>query len=152
MVPYCPYGSLLSLWFPIVLMVPYCPYGSLLSSLLSLWFPNVLDPFCPGSLLSWIHLVLDPFCPGSFLSCLVRSERSALTRKYRARTWAMEWHWQRTTFPANGPKKLRNWTKNRKKHKNWRFWVEVGPNWLSTRAIAMKFYFGAIWKDKYTQI
>ena len=102
MVPYCPYGSLLSIWFPIVLMVPYCPYGSLLSSLLSLWFPNVLDPFCPGSLLSWIHLVLDPFCPGSFLSCLVRSERSALTRKYRARTWAMEWHCQRSIFPANG--------------------------------------------------
>ena len=109
MVPYCPYGSLLSLWIPIVPMVPYYP-GSILS-----WIQIVLDPFCPGSLLSWIHLVLDPFCPGSFLSCLVRSERSALTRKYRARTWAMEWHWQRTTFPANGPKKQQL---NRKFKKN----------------------------------
>ena len=153
MVPYCPYGSLLSLWFPIVLMVPYCPYGSLLSSLLSLWFPNVLDPFCPGSLLSWIHLVLDPFCPGSFLSCLVRSERSALTRKYRARTWAMEWHWQRTTFPANRTKiRKQVGPKIAKKIKNWRFWVEVGPNWLSTRAIAMKFYFPAIPQVKNNQI
>ena len=130
MVPYCPYGSLLSPWFPIVHIVPYCPYGSLLShgsllsSLLSLWFPNVLDPFCPGSLLSWIHLVLDPFCPGSFLSCLVRSERSALTRKYRARTWAMEWHWQRTTFPANRPK-------NEKK---------IGPKMAKKSKIA---YFGS---------
>ena len=114
MVPYCPYGSLLSLWFPIVLMVPYCP-GSILSwihlvldpfcpgSILS-WIHFALDPFCPGSILSWIHFVLDPFCPGSILSPLVRSERSALTRKYRAWTLAMEWHWQRTTFPANGTK------------------------------------------------
>ena len=92
--PYCP-GSLLSLWFPIVPMVPYCP-GSILS-----WIHFVLDPFCPGSILSWFHFVLDPFCPGSILSLENRSRRSALTRKYRARTWAMEWHWQRTTFPAN---------------------------------------------------
>ena len=103
MVPYCPYGSLLSLWFPIVPMVPYCPpycpYGSLMS-----WIHFVLVPFCPGSILSWIHFVLDPFCPGSILSLQNRSKRSALTRKYRARTWAMEWHWQRTTFPANGTK------------------------------------------------
>ena len=98
--PYCPYGSLLSLWFPIVLMVPYCPYGSLLS-----WIHLVLDPSCPGSLLSWIHFVLDPFCPGSFLSCLVRSRRSALQRKYRGRTWAMKWQWKKNTFPANGTKK-----------------------------------------------
>ena len=56
------------------------------------------------TLLSWIHLVLDPFCPGSFLSPLVRSRTSALTRKYRAWTLAMEWHWKRTTFPANGTK------------------------------------------------
>ena len=115
MVPYCPYGSLLSIWFPIVPMVPHCPYGSLLSwfhivldpycpgSRLS-WIQIVLDPFCPGSILSWLHFVLVPSCPGSILSCLVRSERSALTRKYRARTWAMEWHWQRTSFPANGTK------------------------------------------------
>ena len=116
MVPYCPYGSLLSLWFPIVPMVPYCPYGSLLSlwfpivldpscpgSILS-WFPFVLVPFCPGSILSWFHFVLDPFCPGSILSPLVRSRRSALIRKYRGRTWAMEWQWKRTTFPANGTK------------------------------------------------
>ena len=116
--PYCPYGSLLSIWFPIVLMVPYCPYGSLLSSLLSLWFPNVLDPFCPGSLLSWIHLVLDPFCPGSFLSCLVRSERSALTRKFRSRTWAMEWHWQRTTIQPTGQKNgKKSYEKMQKKKK-----------------------------------
>ena len=47
----------MSQWFPIVPLVPHCPYGSLLS----LWFPIVLDPFCPG--LSWIHLVLDPCCP-----------------------------------------------------------------------------------------
>ena len=126
--PYCPYGSPLS-WIPIVLdpycpgslmswfhfvLDPYCPYGSLLS----LWFPIVpMVPYCPGSILSWFPFVLDPFCPGSFLSCLVRSERSALTRKYRARTWAMEWHWQRTTFPANGPEnEKKNW-KNTKKTK-----------------------------------
>ena len=139
MVPYCPYGSLLSLWIPIVLMVPYCPYGSLLSwihivldpycpgSLLS-WFLIVLDPFCPGSILSWFHFVLDPFCPGSILSPLVMSERSALTRKYRAWTLAMEWHWQRTTFPANRTK-IGNkiWAKIAKKIQDWRFWVEVGP-------------------------
>ena len=95
MVPYCPYGSLLSLWFPMVPMVPYCP-GSILS-----WIHLVLVPFCPGSILSWIHFVLDPLCPGSILSSLVRSKRSALTRKYRAWTLAMEWHWKRTTFPAN---------------------------------------------------
>ena len=65
--PYCPYGSLLSLWFPIVLMVPYCPYGSLWS----LWFPIVLDQSCPGSILSWFPFVLDPFCPGSFLSWIL---------------------------------------------------------------------------------
>ena len=93
MVPYCPYGSLLSLWFPIVLMVPYCPHGSLRS-----WIHFVLVPFCPGSILSWIHFVLDPFCP------VLLGPRSALTRKYRGRPWAMEWHWQRTTFPANRTK------------------------------------------------
>ena len=60
------------------------------------------------TLLSWIHLVLDPFCLGSFLSPLVRSRRSALTRKYKAWTLAMEWHWQRTKFPAKR-------TKNEKK-------------------------------------
>ena len=142
MVPYCAYGSLLSLWIPIVLMVPYCPYGSLLSSLLSLWFPNVLDPFCPGSLLSWIHLVLDPFCPGSFLSCLVRSERAALTRKYRARTWAMEWHWQRTTFPANGPKNEKKLSEKKMRNiKNWRFRVEVGPIEKRIGSSSMKFHF-----------
>ena len=60
--PHC-LGSLLS-WIHIVL-VPYCPYGSLLS----LWFPIVpMVPYCPGSILSWIHLVLVPSCPGSLLS------------------------------------------------------------------------------------
>ena len=104
--PYCLFGSLLSFSFPTVPMDPYCPAGSILSWIHIVLF--VLVPFCPGSILSWIHFVLDPFCPGSFLSCLVRSERSALTRKYRARTWAMEWHWQRTTFPANGTKNGKN--------------------------------------------
>ena len=69
MVPYCPYGSLLSLRFPIVPTVPYCPY----SSLLSLWFPIVpMDPYCPyRSLLSlWFPVVLMvPYCPyGSLMS------------------------------------------------------------------------------------
>ena len=131
-----------------ILMVPYGPYGSLLS-----WIHLVLDPSCPGSLLSWIHFVLVPFCPWSLLSLEKRSERSALIRKYRGWTLAMEWHWQRTKFPA---KRTTNEKKNRSKNgKNVilrGFWVEVGPNWLSTRAIAMKFYFLAPGKDKYTQI
>ena len=131
--PYCPYGSPLS-WIPIVLdpycpgslmswfhfvLDTSCP-GSILS-----WIHLVLVPYCPGSLLSWIHLVLDPSCPGSLLSwflfCPVsspgnsmassnagllesRSEMSALTRKHRPRTWAMECHWQRTIFQGGGPK------------------------------------------------
>ena len=139
--PYCP-GSLMS-WFHFVLD-PSCP-GSILSwihlvldpscpgTLLS-WYPIVLVPYCPGSILSWSLFVLVPFCPGSILSwfpfVLVpllshenRSKRSALARKYRARTWSMEWHWQRTTFPANGPKNEKTHrekiTKNNKKKKNW---------------------------------
>ena len=131
--PYCP-GSLLS-WFHIVL-VAYCP-GSLLSlipivldpscpgSILS-WFPFVLDPFCPGSFLSWILFVLDPFCPGSFLPCLVRSRRSALQRKYRGRTWAMEWQWKRTTFPAKRTKiRKKIGRKIAKKNKNCIFRVVI---------------------------
>ena len=130
--PYCPYGYPLS-WIPIVLD-PYCP-GSLMSwfhfvldpscngSILS-WFHIVLVPYCPGTLLSWFLIVLVPFCPVPFLSwfpsVLVpfcpgsisshenKSKRSAFTRKYTARTLAMEWHWQRTTFPANGTKNKKN--------------------------------------------
>ena len=120
LVPFCR-GSLLSLWFPIVPMVPYCPYGSLLS-----WIHLVLDPSCPGSLLSWFHFVLDPFCPGSILSSLVRSERSALTRKYRTRTWALEWHCQRTTFPANRTKIGKNWNENCNKNQKLKI---LGRGW-----------------------
>ena len=119
---------------------------------------------CPGSLLSWIHLVLDPFCAGSFLSCRVRSEMSALTRKYRARTWAMEWHWQRTTFPANGPKKLKNKEKILKKTKiedlgsrlvQIEFWLGRSPwNFIFHRQgrinIVKCSIFDRFWKDKYT--
>ena len=157
--PYCPYGSPLS-WIPIVLD-PYCP-GSLMSwfhfvldpscpgSILS-WIHLVLDPSCPGSFLSWFHFVLDPFCPGSILSPLVRSERSALTRKYRAWTLAMEWHWQRTTFPANGPT---TWKKNRTEI--WKNIILRG-NWFEVRANEkiqewnwIIFDFELIWKDRYT--
>jgi len=154
MVPYCPYGCLLSLWFPIVPMVPYCP-GSII----------VLDPDCSGSILSWFHFVLDPFCPGSILSHFVRSKRSALTRKYKARTWAMECHWQRTTFPANGTKNWKNKKIGRKFEKN-KFYEGIGSrfeqmnkskneielflisSWSGRTDMPKYLVLGSFWKDK----
>ena len=169
--PYCRYGSLLSLWFPIVPMVPYCPpycpYGSLMSwihfvlvpfcpgSILS-WIHFVLDPFCPGSILSWFHFVLVPFCPWSLLSWIRPLKTGQGGRPWQGNIGQGHWRWngigKEPHFQPTGQKLWKNQTKNCKKIKNWRFWVEVGPNWLWTRAIAMKFYFTSPGKDKYTQI
>merc|ERR1712232_876718 len=48
-----------------IVLDPYCP-GTILS-----WIHIVVDPYCPGSISSWIHLVLDPSCPGSILSWIL---------------------------------------------------------------------------------